>query len=161
VISALTYTTSRREHIQIVLSDPTSGTSGEDGQAWEIQRNVRAVSSREVMHKVTWTLENEAQWESDWDHQPSANDAGNWDMKGHGGGINFVSSLRDEDRIAIVANARVSLHFLQRVCSSNLIHFSFRAGRIMSHILRWNYSTQSNGFMSMTRRFSEVRTGFI
>jgi len=112
VISGLRFTRSRREHVQFVAQNTASGT-GEEVQAWEIQRNVRAFGGRSVMHKVTWTLENgDALWESDWDRQPSAADVGRWDMKGHGGGVGFLSSLRNDDRIAIVANARVSLQSL-------------------------------------------------
>jgi hypothetical protein len=72
----------------------------ENADIWTIQRNKRAFGGFEL-HTVVWTEEEEAVDESIW-----INETG----RGFGGG--FVSSLKMNDRIAVMARAQVSLRLI-------------------------------------------------
>lgn len=73
----------------------------ENADMWTIQRNKRAFDGFEL-HTVVWTEEEEA----------VANESILINETGRGFGGGFVSSLKMNDRIAVMARARVSLRLI-------------------------------------------------
>ena len=73
-----------------LVQNPNNGSD-----VWHIQRNIRAKSSV-ALHQVRWTA-----------YDDSEDDEVASDLKGSGLGTNFIKSLRQGDRIAVLARARV------------------------------------------------------